>query len=1073
MAPSNKRCGKGVEPSTSDIADELMKASREQVARQFLEACGKDKRKRELILELSETVLGYKIKVDGEVSDHDSEQEEECSDHDSEQEEDDTTATMMEEIDVYPYEEEANAEAKEQLFEEFKALLKPDLTSPSKFRRRTPVAPKQEAIAAFGRETAQRAVLAYYHISKAGQTYSDTWLAGDIRDCECGALEPRLLLMCLQEQKLASATPAMLGKICDDLQLDNMVKAAVKEWGVSGNFPKLASCKKIPFQFLTANRRQCQQCEIFLARAFVCADTLNYDVPHDDLAFKLMACLEILDENVITGAITTPSTPRSLQQSRSHHSKEKDTEDSTEKHAEDSKEKRAEDNKEKLTKDSKEKQTRDEGTTDKIGKQKEATKKTKPSGPKTGRGIDPKPQLEGGKKPRNSVLNEGEHGKRTDAPKSIGEPSSLVPAGTAEQNCAQDLGKLRDTSTGPCKRKRSDDSGDRRKESSGSTNQEKRESKRGKVYEQSNPVTYQEAVNVPAADQCAKQFTTTSFGKGALSVRAISALDVIYESPYLHDQSAEVGEEMFQTLKALLEPKDESGPAAEAVRLFGKTLATSMVTACSKIRRSGMVYGSGWKDGIIQGTSFGYIPGPMLLLCLQEQRLARSSGELPVIIRDLRVCDMVKEAIRVWKLQNRFPLFHLLSNISALGGKKKSVLRCVIFVARTFRCMVALRRESIGDSLMRKVQACLSIVHSCLEHKAKPSKQPFTMEIPSGVLHRKSKDSKTSGASALVPNAIGTFSNDSGAAEYSSQSHSDELVHDLFGKRKTGNPRKPMGNLPPSTSEKINNRASDEIVHDLFGKQQHSNKPRKRMGNTCPPSTNPPPSTSDRTNNRASDEIVHDLFGKQRQSHSPRKQMGNFCPPLINLSSSTSDKTNNSLPLDRSQRRVSVSAIAGTSIQSSQKSPDSQNVTRGQTEDATKATFTTPRGTLVQLPTLDNEELLGRPWFDSDPNEVILNSTEIELAWLAEESTFALRSEPDDIQWDFVWQYASPTLKIELRRNPGGNSCRLGMLVRSDDPLVKTRFEVVRKGIRKRLKQGTLRTIMQRIIPFLRQKTRG
>ena len=111
-------------------------------------------------------------------------------------------------------------------------------------------------------------------------------------------------------------------------------------------------------------------------------------------------------------------------------------------------------------------------------------------------------------------------------------------------------------------------------------------------------------------------------------------------------------------------------------------------------------------------------------------------------------------------------------------------------------------------------------------------------------------------------------------------------------------------------------------------------------------------------------------------------------------------------------------------------------------------------------------------WYPRDPDEFILNSIEIELAWLGEESIHCLRSGPH-FQWDFIWHYASPLLRAEMRKleYPGETSeHKLRRIVRLADPLVKRRFKVVRKHIQMHLVAGFRRIHMRNVIAQLRLK---
>jgi hypothetical protein len=109
-------------------------------------------------------------------------------------------------------------------------------------------------------------------------------------------------------------------------------------------------------------------------------------------------------------------------------------------------------------------------------------------------------------------------------------------------------------------------------------------------------------------------------------------------------------------------------------------------------------------------------------------------------------------------------------------------------------------------------------------------------------------------------------------------------------------------------------------------------------------------------------------------------------------------------------------------------------------------------------------------WYPHDPREVILNPIESEMAWLAEESVYCLRNR--EIQWNFVWKYASPTLKVELRKISNEDGNQLDQLVRVRDGLVSRRFAVVRQDIRRKLHRGFLRTRMRNVIPKLRLASR-
>jgi hypothetical protein len=108
------------------------------------------------------------------------------------------------------------------------------------------------------------------------------------------------------------------------------------------------------------------------------------------------------------------------------------------------------------------------------------------------------------------------------------------------------------------------------------------------------------------------------------------------------------------------------------------------------------------------------------------------------------------------------------------------------------------------------------------------------------------------------------------------------------------------------------------------------------------------------------------------------------------------------------------------------------------------------------------------------PDEVfqsdnVLNEVELELIWLGEESMYCLSC--PEFQFDFIYEYASPALKVELRklsRDDQSERGKLNHIVRMEEWLVSRRFDFVRKDIRKMLHQGFRRQRMRIVIAELR-----
>jgi hypothetical protein len=108
------------------------------------------------------------------------------------------------------------------------------------------------------------------------------------------------------------------------------------------------------------------------------------------------------------------------------------------------------------------------------------------------------------------------------------------------------------------------------------------------------------------------------------------------------------------------------------------------------------------------------------------------------------------------------------------------------------------------------------------------------------------------------------------------------------------------------------------------------------------------------------------------------------------------------------------------------------------------------------------------------PDEVfqsdnVLNEVDLELNWLGEESMYCLSC--PEFQFDFIYEYASLALKVELRklsRNDQSETGKLKEIVRMKDWLVARRFDFVRNYIRTMLGRGFCRQRMRTVIAELR-----
>ena len=76
-----------------------------------------------------------------------------------------------------------------------------------------------------------------------------------------------------------------------------------------------------------------------------------------------------------------------------------------------------------------------------------------------------------------------------------------------------------------------------------------------------------------------------------------------------------------------------------------------------------------------------------------------------------------------------------------------------------------------------------------------------------------------------------------------------------------------------------------------------------------------------------------------------------------------------------------------------------------------------------------------------------------------------------EFQFDFIYEYASPALKVELRklsRNDQSETEKLKQIVRMEDWLIARRFDFVRNYLRTILGQGFRRQRMGTVIAELR-----
>ena len=215
----------------------------------------------------------------------------------------------------------------------------------------------------------------------------------------------------------------------------------------------------------------------------------------------------------------------------------------------------------------------------------------------------------------------------------------------------------------------------------------------------------------------------------------IEGMDVIEKSPYEPNKSAEADEPLFEKLKMLLLSNEELHGEAQdmdgvptltiqsaTIQLFGENLAESFVKASYIIGRSGMLFSPTWidhKECRIRNVKCGWIPKNMMLLLLQHQRFGRANDVgLQSVMNSLGVMSIFFDALEDWDLDEPV-LLHNAPSIH-FSAKKGLCLKCIIFIARAYRCCKVFRQNNANDdlhsleadypSLYVKVQQCLKIL---------------------------------------------------------------------------------------------------------------------------------------------------------------------------------------------------------------------------------------------------------------------------------------------------------------------------------------------------------------------------
>ncbi|KAG7367453.1 hypothetical protein IV203_030124 [Nitzschia inconspicua] len=231
----------------------------------------------------------------------------------------------------------------------------------------------------------------------------------------------------------------------------------------------------------------------------------------------------------------------------------------------------------------------------------------------------------------------------------------------------------------------------------------------------------------------------------------------VTESPYqsgVHLQSAEIDERLFDQVKDLIVPyhglsRRQMRASSAAQRMFGSVLAQRIADSYYQIDVSGVTYGSGWVDGIIQEKNCGVIPKHLLLLCLQEHRFAAADKSVnPWFLTIVKELDLWKDfvtAMKSWKLTKKYPRAANCTGPSSFQPTRKvACLKCIIFLCRAWHAAKLMNQTKLEESLVTKIEDCLNILDSSVK-ATMSSESPVSLHqsCQSNNSTKKSQPSKT------------------------------------------------------------------------------------------------------------------------------------------------------------------------------------------------------------------------------------------------------------------------------------------------------------------------------------------
>jgi hypothetical protein len=999
------------------------------------------------------------------------------------------TRESMETIVTSPYEKDSTAEIAEKAFDRLAEFLTPLEASGS----RRSMVPSNVAMTTLGMDLAMSLTLTHHHIAISGQIYCELWKDGLVRAVNCGSIPTPMMLLCLQGARLSRAPRSVLKMIIRHLEVGSIVKEAMAAFQLENAYVKLTS-SSASFVYASTNETQCLKCEIFVARAYSCMAMLHIEWKKDSLIKKVMESLQIMSDNIQNQKSAVPFLKQKLTPRSADLAPFAGQTDNAA-----------------FLEPSWMPQNDDTTSSEKIpppaldvAVSRHHTSKINHSGKRKFEEEPPSRQFQVSR-PRESLLAVEPGPKRTartekgqnNAKSDISVGASKKLQGSLPLDPSNAFVPIPETTRTdesviavPNSAIRSLFPVSKTLPGTSVSNYGRRGSAETPNGSNGDHVCRNSggAENSGSASRQAAHMTPCSQSPGTKDKQVSPSVDMEW-SPYEKGYNAENEEKAFIEMANLLRPMPNDGfrrrlvASSAAIKFFGSELAGSLAATSSAIKASGMIFAGDFIEGRIRGVASGSISKPMLLLCLQtdtiatralnDQRLAMEAA-----VRRLELWSIVKESLTHWQLEKTYTnLAASLDNITFTSNKLQCQ-KCLIFVARAFSCIKVLKRPA-EDSLSWKVRACLRIMDKNAGESSPRSKQKVC--DGSGLLQKSGAtgDASTGVCGPLLNAGLESMDNQAGEFPPITQTtpcgpnQNSGVPAQVKKSRATnkgpnqvrGRPCQAVEKVCLQTGKVLDRFASTvlavrslTVCHEELSQVLNGQRPSARgffwryagssitppgSANKSPqPSAPPPLATSTAMN-------TLQIANSSQATGSDTKHRGPVHILLKHLGGKGVFPSSNP---------AHSSSVADTAVTQANNVVDLSNPDIQTDRIAREEKISTADRLLQQV----DVKPKGGQCYPHDDN-IILNATEVEMAWLCEESIYCLQQK--EVHWPFIYKYASLSLQMKLRKE---ETNVLERVVRFDNVLVARRFPIMRRVIRRKMHNGEFRPRMQNVIAQLR-----